>query len=148
MAHFAKLNANNIVIDSDVVNNSDINDTEFPESEALGIAYLNGIFGELTDGEYYKQTSYNNNFRGKYASIGDTYDSENDIFVPQKPFDSWTWDADLNDWVSPVAMPVDGQTYVWNDNDMRWEVDSEGVNYRWDEDTNSWVQSDSKEMIP
>ena len=29
------------------------------------------------------QTSYNGNFRGKFASIGDTYDEINDVFVAQ-----------------------------------------------------------------
>ena len=29
----------------------------------------------------WKQTSYNANFRDKYAAIGDTYDEVNDVFV-------------------------------------------------------------------
>jgi hypothetical protein len=33
----------------------------------------------------WKQTSYNNNFRGKYAGIGDIYDAELDEFVTPTP---------------------------------------------------------------
>jgi hypothetical protein len=67
MAHFAKIE-NNIVTQVVVVDN---------EHEANGEAYLNGLGLE---GKWV-QTSYNNNFRGKYAGIGDTYDEENDVFV-------------------------------------------------------------------
>ena len=50
--------------------------TDFPESEALGQKILadSGFDGR------WLQTSYNANFRGKYAGVGDTYDAELDIF--------------------------------------------------------------------
>jgi hypothetical protein len=78
MAHFAWLDSNNIVYQVSVVNNSDIDNLPYPESEPIGIAYLTGVHGE---GFVWKETSYNANFRGKYAGIGDTYDAELDEFV-------------------------------------------------------------------
>jgi len=78
MAHFAWLDERNEVYQVSVVNNSDIQNLEFPESEAVGITHLTSVHGS---GKTWKQTSYNANFRGKYAGIGDTYDAELDVFV-------------------------------------------------------------------
>ncbi|NBR70482.1 MAG: hypothetical protein EBT75_00020 [Proteobacteria bacterium] len=76
MAHFALLNGDTVaqVI---VVSNDDCGGGNFPESEAAGQAFIAslGLAGE------WKQTSYNANFRGKYAGIGDIYDAVNDVFV-------------------------------------------------------------------
>lgn len=76
MAHFARVETG-LVREVIVVSDSDCGGGEFPESEPVGQAFIAslGLVGE------WKQTSYNNNFRDKYASIGYTYDSVNDIFV-------------------------------------------------------------------
>lgn len=75
MAHFARID-NNVVREVIVINNSDLQDKEFPESESIGQEFIAsiGLTGE------WKQTSYNSSFRGKYAGIGDTYNEELDIF--------------------------------------------------------------------
>lgn len=75
MAHFAKV-ANNIVDQVIVVSNDDCDNLDFPESEPVGQAFLAslGLEGQ------WLQTSYNGNFRGKYAGIGFTYNSVLDIF--------------------------------------------------------------------
>jgi len=78
MAHFAWLDNDNKVYQVSVVNNSDIQDLPFPESEAVGVAYLTSVHGS---GKTWKQTSYNANFRAKYAGIGYIYDAELDEFV-------------------------------------------------------------------
>lgn len=77
MAHFAQVNNENIVTQVIVVANSDCGDLEFPASEAVGQAFIASLGLTGT----WKQTSYNDNFRGKYAGIGDTYDAELDEFV-------------------------------------------------------------------
>jgi len=76
MAHFAEL-INNTVVDVLVINNNDVDNLPFPESEPVGQSYILslGIQGE------WLQTSYNNNFRGVYAGIGYTYDPVADVFV-------------------------------------------------------------------
>lgn len=38
------------------------------------------------------------------------------------PHESWTWDAEAEDWVAPKAKPVDGKKYRWNDEDGDWEL--------------------------
>lgn len=70
MAHFAKLDANNVVTEVIVVNNAVVENLPFPESEPLGVAFCQSIFGADTA---WKQTSYNNNFRGQYAGIGSKF---------------------------------------------------------------------------
>ena len=77
IAHFAKISLEGVVEQVVVVDNKDCGNLDFPESEAIGAAFLNsiGLPG------IWKQTSYNSNFRSKYAGIGDRYDAENDEFV-------------------------------------------------------------------
>ena len=77
MAHFAQLDENNIVIKVIVVNNEVINNLPFPESEPIGVAFCQSLFGEDTQ---WKQTSYNSSFRGTYVGIGMKYHSEFDVF--------------------------------------------------------------------
>jgi len=79
MAHFAQLDANNVVTEVIVINNAVVEDLPFPESEPLGIAFCQSLYGADT---VWKQTSYNANFRGTYAGIGFTYDPVADVFVP------------------------------------------------------------------
>jgi hypothetical protein len=74
MAHFAKLDDNNIVIAVHVVNNDALNPND---EENSGVEFLRGLYGYTN----WKQTSYNGKIRGIYASIGCKYDSELDIFV-------------------------------------------------------------------
>lgn len=76
MAHFAKVE-NGVVQQVIVVADSDCGGGTFPASEPVGQAFIAslGLAGE------WKQTSYNNNFRDKYAGIGYAYDSVNDVFV-------------------------------------------------------------------
>lgn len=78
MAHFAKLNENNVVLQVIVVNNEVLQNLPFPESESIGVAFCQSLFGADT---VWKQTSYNANFRTRYASIGDIYDPVQDIFA-------------------------------------------------------------------
>lgn len=83
MAHFAKLDENNIVTQVIVVDNENCLDQDGIESETVGIAYCQSLFGVDTS---WVQTSYNSNIRGKYAGIGDTYDITSDTFVsPETP---------------------------------------------------------------
>jgi hypothetical protein len=79
MAHFAKIE-NGIVTQVIVVNNETLGDAEFPESEPIGKQFIASLG---LDGEWV-QTSYNANFRGKYAASGYTWDGENFI-APEPP---------------------------------------------------------------
>ena len=75
MAHFARIE-DNIVREVIVVNNEVLHDSNGVEQESIGAQFCHNTFG----GEW-KQTSYNGNFRGKYAGSGDKYDLVQDLFI-------------------------------------------------------------------
>lgn len=69
MAHFAELDANNVVVRVLVVDN---------QHEHRGQEFL---ADDLGLGGRWVQTSYNANMRGKYAGIGDVYDESTSVFT-------------------------------------------------------------------
>ena len=127
MAHFAKLDENNIVTEVLVVNNEVLLKTDGTESEYKGKVFLNGLFGNAT----WVQTSYNGNFRKQYAGVGFTYDETNDVFIVPQPFNSWSLDENF-DWQPPTPYPTDGNNYQWNAETLSWDQ------YVWNEDTQTW----------
>ena len=81
MAHFARINDQNIVEEVIVVSNDDA-PGDFPESEPIGQTFIASIGLAGT----WLQTSYNSNFRGAYAGIGMEYDPDTDTFIaPEAP---------------------------------------------------------------
>ena len=128
MAHFAELDPNNVVLRVIVVGNDDCKDSDGNESEAVGVAFCQSLFGSDTN---WVQTSYNNNIRYRYAGIGFTYDQTNDVFLFPKPYPSWNLNTDTWDWEAPVPMPED----AGYDNP---EAPSYVVSYDWNEEKLSW----------
>jgi len=116
MAHFAKLDDNNIVTEVLVVNNQVILKTDGTESELKGKQFLNATFGQAK----WVQTSYNGTLRKNYAGIGFTYDSVRDAFIAPQPFNSWTLNEETCRWESPVPYPTDGNIYIWNEESLNW----------------------------
>ncbi len=78
MAHFARLDENNVVIAVHVVSNNALDPSN---EESSGIDFLTELHGY----DKWKQTSYNSSFRGTYAGIGYTYDEDQDIFIAPEP---------------------------------------------------------------
>lgn len=116
MAHFAELDANNVVLRVIVVNNKDTSDANGVEKEYIGAAFCERLFGGT-----WKQTSYNGNFRKNYAGIGFTYDATRDAFVPPKPQEgTWVFNEDTCQWERPLPMPKDGKTYNWDEATQSW----------------------------
>lgn len=106
MAHFAELDANNVVLRVVVINNEILRENVTSEvdgmievtpieKESKGVGFLKGLYGSETN---WKQTSYNGGFRGKYAGIGDTFDGANFVapvveeVVVDTPVESLTTD--------------------------------------------------------
>ena len=118
MAHFAKLDSNNIVETVHVVDNENLLNENGVEEEAIGIAYLNNVHGEVST---WVQTSYNSKFRKNYAGIGYSYDASKDAFIGPKPYPSWVLNEDTCQWKSPVEYPEDGKRYDWNEGTTSWD---------------------------
>jgi hypothetical protein len=119
MAHFAKLDENNVVLEVHCVNNIELLTSEGHESEAMGYAFLVRWSGGYSR---WKQTSYNGTIRKNYAGVGYTYDSGRDAFIPPKPYPSWTLNESTCLWDCPVAMPTEGGSYTWNEINQSWDA--------------------------
>jgi len=117
MAHFALLNANNIVIEVIVVKNEVITDSFGTEREDLGKQFCANLFG----GNWI-QTSYNNNIRKHYAAIGAVYDPEVDAFSdgPQ-PYPSWKLNKETMKWEAPKKQPTKHHI-IWDEENLKWKT--------------------------
>lgn len=118
MAHFAKLDENNVVVEVIVVHNNELLDENGQESEQKGIEFLTAWSNGYTN---WKQTSYNNKFRKNYAGVDYTYDAVRDAFIPVKPFQSWVLNEDTCRWQAPISYPTDGKLYKWDESTLSWK---------------------------
>ena len=131
MAHFAKIDDNNIVKKVEVVSN------DIATSEQAGVDFLNKLYGTE---DVWKQTSYNTHggvhqlgetpFRKNYAGRGYTYDEDRDAFIAPKPFNSWILNEDTCLWESPIARPElteeeinNNNYYSWNEDNQTWDLE-------------------------
>ena len=144
MAHFAKLGANGKVIQVLTLNNNDMLNADGVEDETVGQQYL-----ELHNNwpaQMWIQTSYNTSggvhkdggtaFRGNYAGIGYTWDEDDQIFWPKKPYASWVKNNSEARWQSPIgdelALTAEqtsqneaephAWSYVWNEDNTTWDL--------------------------
>lgn len=115
MAHYAFLNADNIVTEVIV----GIDETELIEGKDPETWY--GEFRKQTC----KRTSYNGNYRKNYAGVGYTYDAGRDAFIAPQPYASWILDEATCQWRAPIAKPANG-IYQWDEASVNWlEVEGE-----------------------
>jgi len=118
MAYFAKLGADNIVIEVHPVHN------DTATSEQVGIDFLNNLFGT---NDVWKQTFKDGSQRKNYAGKGHIYDEARDAFYPPKPFNSWILNESTCQWEAPIALPADDlanggdSTYEWDDAADNWK---------------------------
>ncbi len=146
MAHFAKISEENEVLTVLVVDDRELLDGGV-ETESVGQGYLEKH--NNWPAHLWIQTSYNTYenthklggtpFRGNYAGIGDTWDSENQIFWRPQPFPSWVKDISNARWTSPIgdapALTAEQQSqndaythrwdYAWNELGQSWDLTNE-----------------------
>lgn len=106
MAHWAEIDDNNVVLRVLVTDNNSTNEGKDFLVETFGGTWI--------------QTSYNKNFRKKFAGIGDYYDEALDAFISPKPFDSWVLNEETCRWEAPVPYPEDGKFYTWDEETTNW----------------------------
>ena len=139
MAHYAKLGINSKVIGVHVVADADCQNADGIEDEEVGRQFLE----RLHSWPLWKQTSYNTQggqhssgdnskaLRGNYAGIGYSYDEDNDIFMPKKPYASWVLNTAEARWQSPIG-----------DEPELTEEEKETHYYEWNEDNQSWDKNE------
>ena len=134
MAHFAKIDENNIVTEVTVVNNRVLLNDNNEESEIIGKVFLNKLLGGT-----WIQTSYNGKIRKKFASIWDTYDEINDVFIIPKMYDNWILDENF-DWIPPVPYPDTSTGYLWNQQENVWEsYETPYPSWNWDNNAKDYL---------
>ena len=140
MAHFAKLGANGKVIQVLTLDNKDMLNADNVEDESVGQQYLE--FHNNWPAQMWIQTSYNtsNNthssgdnskaLRGNYAGIGYTWDEDDQIFWPKKPYPSWVKNTSTASWQSPIGDApaltdeeiAANKHYIWNEEGQSWDL--------------------------
>lgn len=120
MAHFAQLDSNNIVIKIIVVSNNELLDENNQESEAKGISFCKSLYGSETN---WKQTSFNNKFRKKFAALDDFYDSTRDAFYAPKTLPDQIFNEETCRWELPIPPKPNIPGVALNLNISRtWEI--------------------------
>ncbi len=146
MAHFAKLGSNGKVIQVLTLNNGDMLNADGVEDESVGQQYLETH--NNWPAQMWIQTSYNTQggthsgggtpLRGNYAGIGYTWDEDDQIFWPKKPYASWVKNNSEARWQSPIgdapALTAE-QTSQNEAKTHRWD-------YSWNEANQSWDLTD------
>jgi hypothetical protein len=134
MAHYAKLGINSKVIGVEVVADADCQNADGIEDEEVGRQFLERIH----NWPLWKKTSYNTAagqhklggtpLRGNYAGIGMTYDEDNDLFLPPKPYPSWVLITAEARWQSPIGDAPElseaeqlTHRYIWNESGQSWD---------------------------
>ena len=150
MAHFAKLGSNGKVIQVLTMDNDKMLNADGVEDETVGQQWLETH--NNWPAQMWIQTSYNTKsnthssgdnskaFRGNYAGIGYTWDEDDQIFWPKKPYVSWVKDTTTAQWKSPIGdAPAltaeqtsqnEAGTHIWG--------------YDWNEPGQSWDLTDHK----
>ena len=147
MAHFAELESKTdptgftsdthlVVKRVIVVDNKHVDSDEHVSGEN----WCSTFFG----GGTWKQTSYNNSFRKRYAGIGTVYDAAKNKFLHPQPYASWSLDAS-DDWQAPVTHPTDSADYhvSWDEAGQKWTgiKKSDQSNWNWDASGLAWVSA-------
>ena len=148
MAHFAKLGANGKVIQVLTCDNEVMKDADGNEIEANGQQWLEQH--NNWPAQMWIQTSYNtsNNthkdggtpLRGNYAGIGYTWDEDDQIFWPKKPYASWVKHNASASWKSPIG----DAPALTAEQEAQNTADTHSWSYVWNESGQSWDLTDSK----
>ena len=147
MAHFAKLGINGKVITVLTMDNDKMLNADGVEDETVGQQWLETH--NNWPAQMWIQTSYNTScnihksggtpFRGNYAGIGYTWDEDNQIFWPVKPYPSWVKDMTTASWKSPIG---DAPALTAEQTSQN-EAGTHNWIYSWNESGQSWDLTDS-----
>jgi len=165
MAHFAKINEENIVLSVFTLNNEDMLNSNGVETESVGQQYLethnnwpahlwiqtsyntknNKHYTETPEREVIESEDQSKAFRGKYAAIGDTWDPQDQMFWSPKPYPSWVKNMTEARWESPIGNPpalteeqINQNTPVTDGNGIITAESTHYWKYIWNENNQTW----------
>jgi hypothetical protein len=107
MAHFAKLDENNVVIFVTVGRQED-DGKEHELFERTGDVYRQTSYNTFGGVHYDPETrkpslDQSKAFRKNYAGVGFTYDEERDAFIPPQPGENWVLNEETCRWEEPES---------------------------------------------
>lgn len=120
MAHYAKVL--NKVVQKVIVAESDFFNTFVDDSAGSWIQTSYNTRG----GVHYQPNSNTPSIdqslalRKNFAGVGYSYDGIG--FYPPKPYDSWLFNSTTYLWDAPVSYPDDGQQYKWDEDTTSWVI--------------------------
>jgi hypothetical protein len=107
MAHFARIDENNIVQEVIVVHNDCAPDEKTGQDFLASIGF-EGIWKQTSYNTFMGQhTSGGTAYRKNYASIGYSYDEERDAFIPPQP------DKKITNSGNPIFYDLNEDTCQW-----------------------------------
>jgi hypothetical protein len=119
MAHFAKVVSGKV--DQVIVAEPDFFDSFVDSSPGEWIQTSYNTRGGVHYDPETNEPDGGEQLRYNFAGVGYNYDAQADAFYPPQPYASWILDTDTYLWNPPVAMPDDGNMYVWNEETTSWD---------------------------
>jgi hypothetical protein len=171
MAHFAEIDADNIVLRVLVVHNDDEHRGQEFLADDLGLGGTWVQCSYNTRGGVHRNPDGNPDggtaVRYNYAGVGFTYDPVGDAFYAPSPYPSWVLDENYV-WQSPTPCPEGSFAFLeWDEDSLSWvyqtiadaqaeyealwvsryatypgDIEADPSTHYWDEDINGWVEAE------
>lgn len=152
MAHFAKINENNIVEKVLIINDTDVaaNGGEKSQQAADWVSnnFGGGVWKQVSyntiNGRYYTPNTNNLDpdqtkaFRKNYPGVGSIYHPTIDGFSTKKPYPSWILNEEACIWIPPVAYPNINNTGIQLKNPDSGLYFMQRYDYEWVEEMLRW----------
>lgn len=125
MAHFAKVDSNNVVTEVLVIDQAEVNTGNWGDpAQWVQTSYntRGGVY--YTPGTTTPDPDQSKAFRKNYAGVGMIWDAVRNMFYDRQPYPSWTLDEQTGTWVPPVPLDVPALDIPF---------------WKWDEATQQWV---------
>jgi len=123
MAHFAKIDSNNTVVEVLVIEQAEINTGNWGDPASFvqtsyntrqGLYYTPGTYPPVLDSDQSKALHKN------FAGIGSKWDGIG-FYMPQ-PYPSWTLNNFSYTWQAPKQYPQDKKLYIWDEPTLSWVI--------------------------
>jgi hypothetical protein len=130
MAHFAKIDSNNVVIDVLVIDQAEIDTGNWGDPASwIQTSYntYGGVYFVPNSEPKTPSPDQSKAFRKNYAFIGAIWlpdGPDGGGFTSTQPYPSWVMNSFSYIWEAPVPMPVPNNPpmYVWNESTLSWDM--------------------------
>lgn len=124
MAHFAKIDSNNIVVEVIVIDQEEVNTGNWGDpAQWVQTSYntRGGVY--YTPGTTTPDPDQSKAFRKNYAGHGMVWDAARNMFYLPQPYPSWTLDEQTGMWNAPVPLNVPAEDvpfWKWDEAQQKW----------------------------